>query len=163
MKKKVFVACLLLALLLTGTAGAQPGDSTASQWVTVSVGPIKAIAVDGRPVVIDVVTAEAGRKPEVVVDGGTYSVTTNVEGLDIHGHLSGSLPEGIRLEIKLDAPENARSGGWHRLSEIPTTLVAGVGPVAQNSLGIQYKLIVDPRVQSVFQQSVEVVLTLVGP
>lgn len=158
------VAVVLCLLLLAAPAWAGGQASMAEQTLLVGVAPIQALAIHGadNPIVLDIATVEPGEVPTVSATGGTYAITSNAPLLHLRGQIQSDLPDGLVLEILLAAPPGATPVGWVALSQDPEVLVADIGPVATNSMNIQYRLTAKPDAQALFPfyETINVIFTL---
>ena len=124
-----------LTVGLTGVARAQ----FATQNVTITVEAINAIAVSDPEVTLSINSATAGNAPDAAQATSTYAITTNEEGQEIAAMLdSGSLPDGLTLEIELAAPTGATPRGRIVLSPQNQIAVSGITRVAASGLQITY-------------------------
>ena len=129
-----------IALALVTFAAASAQAQTANQTVTFAVNAINQIAFAGAPS-LTITTAVAGSAPTSVTDNtASWAVTTNQTGAKITASIPAVMPAGLTLSSSLVAPAAATSVGFLALGTVAVDLVTGITKLAQNALGVTYKL-----------------------
>ncbi|MGH7637553.1 MAG: hypothetical protein ACREOK_07865 [Gemmatimonadaceae bacterium] len=136
---------------------------TATQVVRFQVTAINQIGVTGAPAPMVINSATAGSAPSsVTASGGSYAITTNEANKKITASLDAALPNGVRLEVSLAAPEGASSAGDVQLSTAGADLVTGISSLAASALPITYRLSADETVHMPVPATRTVTFTIVS-
>lgn len=115
--------------------------SSATATVTWTVDPINSLSISGSPAPYTINTAVAGSHPVCGSDNlTTYSITTNAVGQKITAALDTDMPDGVTLNVCLQAPDGATSMGSVELSSSPQNMVTGISNIAQSDLSILYNM-----------------------
>jgi hypothetical protein len=155
--RRTAVALALLALAAT-SAQAQ----TATQTVTFAVNAINQVGFAGAPS-LTITTAVAGNAPTSVTDNtATWAVTTNQTGAKITASIPLAMPAGTTLSSNLVAPAGAASLGFQPLAVVAVDLVTGITKLAQNAMGVTYKLDATPAAGVIASQTRVVTYTITG-
>jgi len=142
MIKKTSALILIMALLF-GLYGIAQAANTATQNVSYKVTDINAISVSGDPETLIINKAEAGYLPYAATDNTTsYSITTNGTTKKITAKIDTSMPAGLTLKVKLEAPTNSfgASAGGGSLTTAELDVVTGISPVVAKNIKILYTL-----------------------
>ena len=135
---------------------------TANQTVTFAVNAINQIAFTGAPS-LTITTAVAGSAPTSVTDAtAAWAVTTNQTGAKITASIPTAMPAGLTLSSNLAAPAGATSAAFQPLGTVAVDLVTGITKLAQNTLGVTYKLDATPAAGVVASATRVVTYTITG-
>jgi len=126
-----------------------------------SWGLIDLCTINGDPSPLTVSTATAGSEPDSVTATTTYSITASLASTRIIGELSQALPQGVTLEVELEAPIGATSQGMVALSPTPVDLVTGVPLVSLLvTLDVTFRLSATVQASPTAGETAEVTLTI---
>ena len=151
-----------IALALVGFAAASAQAQTANQTVTFAVNAINQISFAGAPS-LTITTATAGLAPTSVTDNSaTWAVTTNQTGAKITASIPLAMPAGLTLSSNLATPAGGTSLGYQPLDVVAVDLVTGITKLAQNALGVTYKLDATPAAGVVLSSTRVVTYTITG-
>ena len=154
-------AALALAFLAAPAARAAHAQ-TATQTVTFAVNAINQIAFTGAPS-LTITTAVAGSAPTSVTDvSASWAVTTNQTGAKITASIPSAMPAGLTLSANLAAPTGGTSTSFQSLTTTAVDLVTGITKLAQNTLGVTYKLDATPAAGVVTSATRVVTYTITG-
>ena len=153
---------LAVALALVAFAAASAQAQTATQTVTFAVNAINQISFAGAPS-LTITTAVAGSAPTSVTDAtASWAVTTNQTTAKITASIPLAMPAGLTLSSSLVAPAAATSAGFLALGTVAVDLVTGITKLAQNALGVTYKLDATPAAGVVTSSTRVVTYTITG-
>jgi len=138
--KKALTIILTVALVL-GVYGIAHAADTATQSVSFEVAAINEISVSGNPETLIISEAAPGSDPTPATDSSTtYAITTNGTDKKITARIDSTMPTGLTLKVKLNAPTVGASQGDVTLSMADESVVTGISQVAQDNLTITYTL-----------------------
>ena len=153
---------IAVALALVAFAAASAQAQTATQTVTFAVNAINQISFAGAPS-LTITTAVAGSAPTSVTDAtASWAVTTNQTTAKITASIPLAMPAGLTLSSSLVAPAAATSAGFLALGTVAVDLVTGITKLAQNALGVTYKLDATPAAGVVTSSTRVVTYTITG-
>ena len=153
---------IAVALALVAFAAASAQAQTATQTVTFAVNAINQISFAGAPS-LTITTAVAGSAPTSVTDAtASWAVTTNQTTAKITASIPLAMPAGLTLSSSLVAPAAATSAGFLALGTVAVDLVTGITKLAQNALGVTYKLDATPAAGVITSSTRVVTYTITG-
>ena len=153
---------IILVVATSAILIAQSDGSSATQSVTIEVKPITKISVTGNPNPLIISDAVPGSNLTSVSDANTnYSLTTNLDNMKIVASISGRMPAGTKLMIKLSSSK-ASSTGLIDLSGAvtPVDVVTGISKCSDVNQSIGYTFAANADVSEISTQSRVVTLTL---
>ena len=149
-----------MLLLVTPVSGARA--QSAAQTITISVSAINQIAFLGSPT-LAITTATAGSAPTSATDAtATWAVTTNQTGAKVTASIPTAMPAGLTLSANLAPPTGATSSAFQPLGTTAVDLVTGIGKLAQNALGVTYRLDATPAAGVISSATRVVTYTITG-
>lgn len=151
---------LVLVVVLMATAAPVPVQAQSGQNVSVGVSPILVMSVSGNPMMQMVDRSQRSGRITLTDPSTFYNLTSNVDNVRLEAVLDIPLPEGVRLDVRLQSTLG-RSHGWVALSGASTVL-SGMGRGLENGQTITYRLIVDPEVAELPLQFRRVAFSLVS-
>jgi len=140
----VFFTFCISSLVIAG--------NIAQQEITFQIDPINEISINGGANSLVIKGSGNG-------SGSTgWAITTNETNKRVVGIIDADMPPGITLYVQLEAPQGSLSSGRVAVTAKPQDLVTGISKVAEDNLGITYRLVTQPDANRV---EAERVLTLV--
>lgn len=120
----------------------------------------QSITVSGDPAVLTVDSAVPGSPLDPVPDlSTTYDVSAS-DTAQVTARLGRTLPDGVTLELELEAPAGAVGQGFVQLTTVDQAVVMSIDPSTYSNLGVTYRLSATTGAGAVPLSSRDVVLTV---
>ncbi len=101
---------------------------------------VETLTLSGNPLSLLVSTALAGLQPDAVLDQATTYDVSVTQTSQIAVQLTSSLPSGLTLRVRMDAPAGAVSAGYVSLTTTAQDLVTSIPSGSYSQLTVSYEI-----------------------